>query len=168
MIELPVSLDGFNQISMELLFLICFSPGSLLVNGWLSVSPGPRYRWVTGCGQWCVPKCAGLNSRCRRHQEKSAHRARQGGRCVQLGIRNKEKGRKGSPDTFRWGISSYVSIHQYSAARSQEPGAIPWLSTSCGILHGALGSWHILDLWKTVSLDILSVSQDDISGWRLS
>lgn len=157
---------------MEPLFLICFSPGSLMVDVWLSVMSWPwvqmsDWGWSVVCAG--VLKCAGLNSR--RAQEKSAHRARGVGRCVQLEIRNTEQGEEGSPDIFkwsRWGFCSYVLICQYSGARSQEQRAMLLRSISRGILHGALGSWHILGLWKTVFLDISSVSQDDISGWRLS
>lgn len=89
--ELPVSLGGFKQIQMELLFPICvFSPGSLLTDAWLGVRSCPKG----------TNECPGVVSGVTRSvlhpgicSTRRSQRTRgQGvGRYVKPGIKNKEQ-----------------------------------------------------------------------------
>lgn len=158
--------------------MVClFSPCSLLVDVWLSAlccPPGSvsDRRWSVVWYTGGVPQHSGLSGRGLQHWEKSVDRARD---WVQLGTRNKEQGEGMAQepgwkaDTFQMiQIEFFPLIIDMSILRIQELAAIPFLRILCRGLHGALSSWHILDLWKTVFLHISSVSQDDISGRRLS
>lgn len=49
----------------------------------------------------------------------------------------------------------FVLVYWSYILTCQEPWAGPFLCILCGILHGALGSWHTLDLWKIVFSAIL-------------